>query len=89
MVISWMNYSYQAAMMGWDCHRVIGMRLARISAGGPTAGSEAMLMVNEKVAAVVLAGITLASGGSHDKVLRNYRRVVKANIRRLSGGQGS
>ena len=83
MFFSWMSYSLDAAMLGWDSQRVIGMRLARIGAGGPRATSEAFLMINEKIAAAMEAGAVLATGGSGHKVVRGYRRHVRANIRRL------
>ncbi len=41
-------------------------------------------MANEKVAASIEAGLTLASGGSPSKVLRRYRTLMRANAKRLS-----
>jgi hypothetical protein len=83
MFLPWMNYSYQAAMLSWDAQRVIGLRLAKVAAGGPAASSEMSLMISEKVSAAAQAGLTLALGGSHEKVLSGYRRAVRANLRRL------
>jgi hypothetical protein len=41
-------------------------------------------MVTEKVAALVEASTTLATGGSHKAVISRYRKHVRANERRLS-----
>lgn len=84
MFLSWIDYTYQTAMLGMDCQRVIGLRLTKISAGGPAAGVETALMVNEKIAAAMQSGLVLATGGSPHKVLRHYRSKVKANMRRLA-----
>ena len=75
MFLSWVNYSFHSVMLGLDAQRVIGMRLAKIGAGGPAAGAEACLMINEKMAAAIEASVVLASGGSAHKVLRGYRSV--------------
>jgi hypothetical protein len=40
-------------------------------------------MVTEKAAAFVEAAVTLAAGGSAQKIVRRYRRHVRANARRL------
>ena len=50
--------------------------------------TEAMLMVTEKVSAFGEAAVTIAMGGSAHKVVRGYRRHVKANVRRLKVAQG-
>jgi hypothetical protein len=41
-------------------------------------------MVSEKISEAFGAGVTLASGGSPAKVIRQYRKRVAANARRLS-----
>jgi hypothetical protein len=40
-------------------------------------------MVTEKVTAFAEAAATLATGGSAHKVVRGYRRKVRANVKRL------
>jgi len=40
-------------------------------------------MVTEKMAALNEAAATLVAGGTAHKVVRGYRRKVRANIRRL------
>ena len=84
MLLTWMSYGYDAAMLTWESQRVIGMRMAKLGAGGPGAAMEATLMVNEKIAAAMKAGATIAAGGSSHKVIRDYRREVGKNIRRLN-----
>jgi hypothetical protein len=82
-MLNWMKYSYDAAMLTLDAQRVIGLRLAKLGAGGPKAAAEASLMVNEKIAAALEAGATVALGGSAHQVVRGYRKHVSATIRRL------
>lgn len=82
-----------AARFGLDLWAVIGLRLARLGAGGPAAVLEAQRMVAEKVAAGLEAqaavATTLMTGGSERTARRRaaavYRRRVRANRRRLSG----
>lgn len=77
--------------LGLDASAVIGLRLAKIAAGGPAAAVEAQRMVTEKALAAVEAqwaiGLAVATGkgrGAGHKTLALYRRKVKANRRRLS-----
>ncbi|MEJ0028359.1 MAG: hypothetical protein WDN01_20220 [Rhizomicrobium sp.] len=71
-------------MAGFDAQRVIALRLAKLSAGGPKAQREAQLMVVEKLAASAEAAVTLAGGGSARTVIARYRAIMRANERRLS-----
>ena len=70
--------------MAFEASQVIPMRLMKIAAGGPAARREARRMVHEKVVAAGHAGVTLATGGSPEKVVRQIRRKVRANRRRLA-----
>lgn len=83
MVRNWFDLSMQTAMLGFEAQRVIGLRLAKLATWDAAAAAEAQLMVAEKVAAFVEASTTLATGGSHKKVIRRYRTHVRANERRL------
>ena len=83
MVRNWFDLSLQTMMLGFEAQRVIGLRLAKL-ATGDAAAVEAQLMVTEKVAALVEASTTLATGGSHKTVISRYRKHVRANERRLS-----
>jgi hypothetical protein len=84
MFRNWFQLSVNAALLGLETQRVIGLRLVRLSAGGPAARSEALRMVSEKSAALAEATMTLARGGSAQKVIRRYRTHVRSNKRRLS-----
>jgi hypothetical protein len=82
---------FEAAQFAADSHRVIALRMMRLSSGGPGAATEARRMVSEKVAAfgesqgALMAA--LVSGSSLDaaaaKAYAPYRRAVRANNRRL------
>jgi len=75
-----------------DAHRVIAMRLARISAGGRAANAECRRMVSEKIAAVGAAHAAAAKALVNGKgieaattvALAPVKRAVRANHRRLS-----
>ena len=41
-------------------------------------------MVAEKISEVFGAAVTISTGGSHAEVIRQYRKRVAANARRLS-----
>ena len=84
MVRNWFDLSLQTMMLGFEAQRVIGLRLAKLAVGDAAAATEAQLMVTEKVAALVEASTTLATGGSHGTVISRYRSHVRANERRLS-----
>jgi len=83
MFRNWMRLTNDAVMLGFETQRVIGLRLVRLSRGGPAAQSEALRMVTEKTTALAEAGMTFARGGSAGKVIRRYRTHVRANKRRL------
>jgi hypothetical protein len=80
---NWMRLTHDAVMLGLEAQRVIGLRLIKLSSGGPTAQAEAWRMVSEKTAALAEAGLTLARGGSAGSVIRRYRTHVRSNKRRL------
>ena len=73
----------ELAMLGVEAQMVIGQRLAMFMLGGPKARKEAHLMVTEKVKAAGEAAMTIATGGTPHKVVRDYQRKVQANRRRL------
>jgi hypothetical protein len=78
-----MRLTHDAVMLGLEAQRVIGLRLIKLSGGGPAAQAEALRMVSEKTAALAEAGLTLARGGSAGRVMRRYRTPVRSNKRRL------
>ena len=63
MFRNWMRLTNEVVMLGFETQRVIGLRLVRLSRGGPAAESEALRMVTEKTTALAEAGMTLARGG--------------------------
>lgn len=71
-------------MLGLESNRVIGLRIAKLMRGGRAAQREAQRMVSEKVIAAAKAGTSLMAGASGDKIVKQYRRKVAANAKRLS-----
>ena len=80
----WWKLSHNLMMAQFEAQRVIALRLFKLSQGGTDAQKEAEKMINEKLAASVEAGMTLAMGGSPSKVLRRYRTIMNANSKRLT-----
>lgn len=83
---SLLSMGTELAMLGVEAQMVIGQRMAMFMLGGPKARKEARLMVTEKVKAAGEAAATIALGGTPRKVVRGYRRKVRANRRRLGKG---
>jgi hypothetical protein len=79
LVFSW----YSTVMLAFEAGAVVNARLAKIAMGGTGASSECQLMVMEKIGACLETGSILASGGSTEHVIDNYRRHVAANASRL------
>jgi len=73
-----------SVMLGVEAHCVIGLRLAAIARGGPTAEAQTRLMVTEKMKAALDAANMLARGASTRSVISFYRSRVRANVRRLT-----
>ena len=71
-------------MFGVEAQRAIGLRLAAIARGGPTAEAEARLMVTEKMNAALQAANMVARGASTRSVISFYRSRVRSNARRLT-----
>jgi hypothetical protein len=78
---NWMKIAGDAAMLGIE---TMHLRMMKLFAGGPKAQSEALRMVTEKTTALAEATMTLARGGSAQRVMRRYRTHVRTNQRRLS-----
>jgi hypothetical protein len=70
-------------MLALESNRVIGLRLAKLMRGGKGAQREAERMVSEKIQAAAKAGASLMAGASSDEIVRQYRKRVKANAKRL------
>jgi hypothetical protein len=77
-----MRLTHDAVMLGLEAQRVIGLRLIKLSGGGPAAQAEALRMLSEKTAALAEAGLTLAReaqlGGSYDAIERMLDRTNDA-----------
>lgn len=82
MFAPWWSFSTDAGMLALEAQAVIAMRMTDLALGRGSS-AENTLMVTEKAAALVGAVTTLASGGSLHKVVRSYRKTVRANARRL------
>ncbi|MBX3525724.1 MAG: hypothetical protein KF904_05915 [Rhodoblastus sp.] len=79
------KFGMDMTMLALEAQEVIALRMARLALGGPAvAARETRRMVSEKAVAAVETGLHLATGGSPQKVVRNYRRKVQANRDRLS-----
>jgi hypothetical protein len=85
-----MKLGFDAAVLGAEAAQVIGLRMAKLAAGGPAADAEAQRMVSEKVetaAALQAMAITGALGWTApraaSKTMAHYRRKVRANRSRL------
>ncbi len=79
---------FAAAMLALESSHVVAMRLMKLAGGGRRARAEASRMAAEKVGEAMAAGVTLATGGTTAKVVRRYRKRVRANARRLSRRRG-
>ena len=75
---------FDILMLAAEAQRVITLRLATISRGGPAAELETRLMVTEKMKAALDAAGMLARGASTRSVISFYRSHVRSNVRRLT-----
>jgi hypothetical protein len=83
MLKGWARLTLDAAQLGFESQRVIGLRLMRLAAGGPVAHAEARRMLAEKPIALAEAAVILGTGGTPRAIMRRYRTLVRANKRRL------
>jgi hypothetical protein len=79
-----MLFWFPVVMLGIDALHVVEMRL-RMIASGKSTPDEMFLMVTEKIGAMEEARTIVVRGGDPSLVIENYRRIVAANITRLSG----
>jgi len=77
-----MKLAMETNRLALESQVVIWTRLTQIAHGQGTP-AESMLMVTEKMAAFAEATATVATGGSAHKVVKGYRKRVRANVRRL------
>ncbi len=88
----WMKLAMQSWSLGMEASTVVGMRMLKLSQGGPAAAAEAERMVREKIDAATdlnLLALTGALGTTPHraatKTVGHYRRKVRANRKRLGG----
>ena len=82
MLLPWMKLATDTTMLAFEAQMVIWTRLSQ-AANGQGSAAENLLMVTEKVTAFAEAMATVAAGGSAHKVVKGYRRKVRANAKRL------
>ncbi len=76
-------------LLAVESNHVVVLRLQRFQAGGAPAWDEYELMMGEKIEALNEAMATLASGRGVNRVISDYRTVVRANTQRLRHGSSS
>lgn len=88
---SWLSVGWNAWSLGIEASSVIGLRLAKIAAGGEAGEREARRMVAEKIdAGLELQALALTGGLGWSpstgaaRTIAHYRRKVRANRQRLS-----
>lgn len=89
----WLGAALDCWLIGAEASLVVPLRLARLARGGKRAGTEARLMVEEKLQAhgTVLGNLAGGRlGGNAAEVASaaaaHYLRLVRQNRRRLLGG---
>jgi hypothetical protein len=87
----WLSLTRSMMLLGVESQAVIALRIARLSSGDSRAAREAVHMVQEKVVALGQSQLQVTSdvlsGRGHQaagRAIGRYRRVVRANQRRLS-----
>ncbi|PSO14033.1 hypothetical protein [Bradyrhizobium sp. MOS003] len=81
-----MLFWFSALALMADAFQVMEIRLRQIAAGNGTP-DEMFLMVTEKLDAAAEARSIFVRGGDCSHVLDHYRKIVTANVERLSTGQ--
>lgn len=90
---SWFQLSWDMMQLTVEANSVIALRTMKMAAGGAGANDEISLMVSEKVQAAMDVQMELATAalaGRTDgpaKAVALYRKRVRANQKRLSGGK--
>ena len=79
-----MKLALDTSMLALETQQVIGLRLLKLTLGGPVATREANRMVAEKVIAFGEAATKVANGSTARSVVKGYRKKVRANRRRLT-----
>ena len=75
---------FDTAMLAIVAQHVIGLRVIKLASGGESARAETSRMVAEKITASIGMTSTLLRGGSPASVMKQYRRAIRSNFRRLT-----
>jgi hypothetical protein len=75
---------FAGAMLAIESGEVVGLRLAKFAQHDADVEREAVLMVNEKIAAAFEAAADWFAGATPAAIISRYREHVAANARRLS-----
>ena len=84
MLVPWFRLASDTALLAMEAQTVIGLRLGQIAMGRGSL-AENQLMVTEKMLALAEAAATITMGGSPHQIVKNYRKKVQANTKRLKG----
>ena len=86
----WMKLAMDSWSLGLEASTVVGMRLLKLSQGGPAAATEAERMVREKFEAAADLGALAFTGrlgttseSAAAKTVGHFRKKVRANRKRL------
>jgi hypothetical protein len=71
-------------LLALEPQQVIALRATKIARGDAAAVREVTLMINEKIFEGAVAAGSIMRGTSHDKIIKRYRRRVRANAKRLA-----
>lgn len=74
---------WSGMMLTLEAARVVGTRF-QLMAQGKCTIDECFLMVSEKLGALEQARAIFAHGGDPALIVENYRKIVAANVARLS-----
>lgn len=90
----WFGIGSDALALWTDASLVIGLRAAKVAAGGPAAHREMGLMISEKMQASAEMQSAAATGAlgydvatATSRAMALYAPKVRANRRRLTGGR--
>ena len=88
--LNWMNLALDSWLLAAESSAVVGLRMAKICAGGAAGQAEASRMVTEKIKAAMDLHTLALSGGlgtsletASSRSVRHYRGLVRSNHRRL------
>ena len=74
-------------MLGIEANQVVMLRMVKLITSRDASQREARLMISEKIEEAIKAGANALAGASSEEIVRQYRRRVAKNKRRLSGSR--